>query len=332
MHRVAVIACDEIPLFELSIPLKVFGLDRSATLGVEWYRTTLCAGEPAPLSTCVGARLEGLHSLRAVAHADTVIVPFWRDVTERPPEAFVAAVRRAFERGARIVSLCSGAFVLAAAGILDGRRATTHWVYADELRRQYPLVEVEIDSIYVDEGEVLTSAGSAAGIDLCLHIVRADFGAAIANAVARGIVVAPHREGSQAQFVAWPVVELPDADQIGRALAWLETRLDRPTTVAEMAAQVFMSPRSFARHFRAKTGTTPLQWLLERRLQRAQELLEERDEPVKTIARQCGFGSAASLRQHFRRQTSLSPQTYRRLYGPLSDTAVLRRASSGGSS
>jgi transcriptional regulator GlxA family with amidase domain len=255
------------------------------------------------------------HGLEGLADADTVLIPACnRTVQCGPPPSLLDAVRAAHARGARIASICSGAYVLAAAGLLDGRRATTHWMYMVDFAHRFPNVKVDQEVLYVDEGDVLTSAGTGSAIDLCLHLVRNDFGAAVANEVARRMVVPPHREGGQAQFAKPPVRGESRADGIGPVLDWARERLDRPLTVAQLAAQVHLSPRTFARRFRDSLGVSPLQWVLEQRIRLAQELLETTDEPVERIAWRAGFGTAVNLRQHFRRFTSVSPQTYRQTF------------------
>jgi AraC family transcriptional regulator, transcriptional activator FtrA len=252
------------------------------------------------------------HGLDALAEAETIVVPGIGDRAWPLPPEPVEALRAAAEGGARVASICTGAFVLAAAGLLDGRRATTHWRYAPLLTREFPAVEVDPDVLYVDEGDVLTSAGVAAGIDLCLHMVRKDHGAEVANRIARRIVVAAHRDGGQAQFVERP---LPASDGgLAATRAWMEERLDQPLTVDDMARHAACSPRSFARRFRAETGTTPLQWLIGRRVAEAQRLLEGSELPVEEVASQSGFGTPAALRQHFGRALSTSPTAYRRAF------------------
>jgi transcriptional regulator GlxA family with amidase domain len=268
---------------------------------------------PGPLPTETGFDVVAPHGLDAVAAADTVIVPGIGDGGWPVDAAALDALRAAAARGARVASICTGAFVLAAAGLLDGRRATTHWAHADRLAAAFPAVTVDPGVLYVDEGGVLTSAGMAAGIDLCLHMVRADHGPAVANAVARRMVVAGHRDGGQAQFVERP---LPEAGGAGLepTRAWMEERLAEPLTVAAMARHAGYSARSFARRFRAETGTTPLQWLIGRRIARAQQLLEGTPLPVEQVAAEAGFGSAAALRQHFARAVATSPTAYRRTF------------------
>ena len=314
-HSVAAVAAHGVAPFELAVPCEVFGIDRS-DLGVPWYRFKVCAAEEPPLRTSVGFTIDTPYGLDDIAAADTVVVPAWghRQLDADLPDGLADALRAAHARGARILSVCSGAFVLAAAGLLDGRRATTHWMHADELARRYPSVRVEPGVLYVDEGDVMTSAGTAAGIDLCLHVVRLDFGAEIANAVARRMVVPPHRDGGQAQFVEAPVASEPGADLFGDTMAWMVGHLDEAMTVEDLAERAAMSPRTFARRFRAATGTTPLQWVVRQRVLLAQRLLETTDEPVELIARRCGFGTAAGLRQHFRRVLATSPLVYRRTF------------------
>ena len=212
------------------------------------------------------------------------------------------------------MSVCTGAFVLAATGLLSGRRATTHWMHADRLAEQYPDIDVDPSVLYVDEGDILTSAGTAAGIDMCLHVVRKDLGAEVANAVARRMVVPPHRDGGQAQFVDLPLPTCPDSDPLTRVLDWMLEHLDEPLAVDEVARRSAMSPRHFARRFRAATGTTPHQWVLGQRVLLAQRLLESTEEPIEMIASRCGFGSAAALRVHFQRAVATSPQAYRRAF------------------
>jgi transcriptional regulator GlxA family with amidase domain len=298
--------------FEFAVACEVFGIDRPE-LSVEWYEHRLAAAV-RPLVVNGGWTLDTCHGLEATETADTLIVPA---CPLQPPAEAVAAVRAAYERGARIVSFCSGAFALAAAGILDGRDATTHWMYAADFQRRFPRVRFDPEVLYVDDGQVLTSAGTAGAIDLALHIVRRDHGSMVAGAVARRMVVAPHRDGGQAQFVTAPVPEAPYRDGLRPVLAWMEQHLDQPQTVDDLARLAAMSPRTLARRFRDVTGTTPLRWLTHQRVARAQELLEATDLPVEVIARRTGFGTAANLRVHFRRATGTSPAEHRRIHAPL---------------
>jgi AraC family transcriptional activator FtrA len=302
--------------FELAVACEVFGLERPE-LDVEWYRLRVCAVEDSPVHVknfFLGTEF-GLDDLAA---ADTVIVPNAGrgDDVIAPP--LVDALRVAYERGARMVSYCSGAFALAAAGILDGRRATTHWMYADKLARRYPAVRVVPDVLYVDDGQVMTSAGTAAGIDLSLHIVRRDYGSDVANKVARRMVVPPHRDGGQAQYVDLPVPPVDDTVLLGPTLDWIVDHLAEPLTVDAMAAHAMVSPRTFARRFRAVTGTTPLQWLLLQRVAHARRLLESGDLPIERIADASGLGSAANLRAHFQRVVGTTPTAYRRTFATAS--------------
>jgi transcriptional regulator GlxA family with amidase domain len=310
MTTVALAVTEGNPLFGLAIPCAVFGTDRR-DLADPWYDFRVCA----PPGTSVGGwfRADTPHGLDDLVTADTVLVPACDGIPDPPPADLVDAVRAAHEAGARVASVCTGAFVLAAGGLLDGRRATTHWLYADRLARTYPQVRVDPAVLYVDEGDILTSAGQAAGIDLCLHMVRADHGAAVANALARRLVVAPHRPGGQAQFTDNPVPA--DGGQgLGELLAWALDHLDQPLSVVDLARQATMSPRNLSRHFLASTGTTPLRWLLSQRTHRAQELLERTEDSVDQIAERVGMGSAATLRRHFNRALGVPPDTYRRTF------------------
>jgi AraC family transcriptional regulator, transcriptional activator FtrA len=311
-HRVVTLLLPGANPFEFAVSCEVFDL-RRPELGVEWYDHRLAA-VTRPLVVSGGWSVDTPHGLEALEDADTLVVPA---CPLEPPRPAIAAIRAAYDRGARIVSFCSGAFALAAAGVLDGRRATTHWMYAEDLARRYPRVRFDPDVLYVDDGQVLTSAGTAGGIDLALHIVRTDHGPRVANEVARRMVVAPHREGGQAQFVSTPIPAVPYRDGIQCLLEWLQEHLDEPLTVDDLARMAVMSPRTLARRFRDATGTTPLKWLTHQRVQRAQELLTTTDLPVDVIASRVGMGTAANLRQHFRAATELSPAAYRARYRQL---------------
>jgi transcriptional regulator GlxA family with amidase domain len=305
-HRVAALVVNEVVAFDLAIPAQVFGREP------DLYDWAVCAPEAGPVPAETGFDVLVPHGLAALKQADTIIVPGIGDNAWPLPPEPLAALREAKGRGARVASICTGAFVLAAAGLLDGRRAATHWRYAGLLAREFPAVQVDADVLYVDDGDVLTSAGVAAGIDLCLHMVRRDHGAEVANAIARRIVVAAHRDGGQAQFVERP---LPAEDGgLAGTREWMEERLDETLTVEAMARHAACSPRSFARRFRAETGTTPLQWLIGRRVAEAQRLLEGTELPIEQVATRSGFGTAAALRQHFGRALSTSPSAYRRVF------------------
>ncbi|GJG86784.1 AraC family transcriptional regulator [Gemmatimonadetes bacterium T265] len=310
MLTIAVLALDGVMPFELGMPCEVFG--RTAVPGVaDPYRVRVCAERRAVRAGAVDLRVRwGLHDL---VDADTVVVPGGYDPEAPVPDAVYGALRRAADRGARVVSLCLGAFVLAAAGLLDGRRATTHWRAARLLAERYPAVTVDPDVLFVDEGQILTSAGAAAWLDLCLHLVRRDYGAAVAADAARLTVMPLAREGGQAQFIAR---QDPASDvALEPLLAWLAAHLDRRLSLPQIARRAGMSPRTLARQFRAQTGTTPLQWLLTARVRRAQALLETTALSVEQVAARAGFESAAALRHRFARVTGTSPVAYRRAFG-----------------
>ena len=307
-HRVVTVLSPGVNPFDLGVLCEVFGL-RRPELGVDWYEHKL-AGVVRPVLVNGGWTLDPPFGLEAVEDADTVIVPA---CPHDPPPAMLSALRRAYERDARMVSLCGGAFALAAAGILDGRTATTHWMDVDDLAGRYPEVRVKSDVLYVDDGRVLTSAGTTSGIDLALHIVRLDYGPEVANKVARRMVAAAHRVGNQSQFAYSPLpVSASFQDGLGSVLDWMFAHLDEPVTVRQLAQLAAMSPRTFARRFADVTGTTPLRWLTHQRILRAQDLLEATTLPVDVIASRTGFGSAVNLRQHFRRETGISPSAFRR--------------------
>ena len=313
-HTVAAVAADGVAPFELAVGCEVFGIDRSELVD-PWYRFIVCAAGPTPIRTSVGFTIDTPYGLDDVRKADTVIVPAWSNASTRQiPDDLIDALCAAHRRGARLLSVCSGAFVLAATGLLDGRRATTHWMYTDLLAERYPAIDVDPRVLYVDEGDVMTSAGTAAGIDLCLHVVRLDHGAEVANAVARRMVVPPHRDGGQAQFVEAPVAATAGDDPLAATLGWMLENLHRPVSVDDLAARSHMSGRTFARRFRAVTGTTPHQWLLSQRVLLASRLLETSDESVERVAQRCGMGSAANLRIHFQRVVGTSTQAYRRTF------------------
>ncbi len=310
---VAILVQPSVVLFDLGVPLQVFGYPRPDE-GAQRYRVTLCAERPGLLPSASGMNVEVKQGLAALRRAHTIVLPGIDDLSVRPGPAALRALRAAAARGARLVSICTGAFALAEAGLLDGKRATTHWLDAEELRACYPMVEVDPDVLYVDNGQVLTSAGIACGIDLCLHVVRQDYGASVAAAVARRLVVAPHREGSQAQYVARPV-EVDDTHSLEATCRWARGRLSQTLTVAQLAQHAGLPERTFSRRFRTEIGTSPLQWLLAERLLAARELLERTRWPLARIASRCGLGSEVSLRQHFRRRFQISPSTYRRTHG-----------------
>ena len=307
-HRVALLALDSVVTMDLSIPAQIFA-DREHTP----YRLQLCARTAGPVRTTAGFPVIAEHGLSALRNADTVVVPGFSPHSQRLPADVLDALADAYDRGKRVVSICSGAFALAAAGVLDGRAATTHWRRTDDLAAWYPRVRVDRGVLYVDAGRVLTSAGVAAGIDLCLHIVRNDLGAAVANQVARDIVAAPHRGGGQAQFVERCVPPERGAS-LAATRAWALHNLHRPLLVADLARHAHLSERSLARRFVAETGMPPLQWLLAARVDLARELLERGDLSVEQVADRAGLGSPANLRLHFRRLVGTSPGSYRKTF------------------
>jgi AraC family transcriptional activator FtrA len=308
---VAVLICDGVALFEFGIVTEIFGLKRPE-LGVPWYDMAVVSFDPPPLAATGGVGIVPTHSVRTLARAGTIVIPNWPRLDETPPAAMLDAVRAAHKRGARLMSVCSGAFVLAAAGLLDGRRVTTHWMHAEKLARRYPRVQVEPSVLYVQSGRVYTAAGSAAGIDLGLHIVREDYGSDIANKVARRMVVAPHREGGQAQFVATAVA--PVEGSLAPLMDWACARLDQPLSAAALAKKGQMSLRTLARRFEAQAGTTPHQWLIHQRVLAAQRLLETSDASIDRVAELSGFVTAETLRHHFRQRVGTSPAAYRRRF------------------
>jgi transcriptional regulator GlxA family with amidase domain len=312
LSSVAVLAYDGVSAFGLGVTAEIFGCDRSAE-GLPRYDYAVIAHRPGLVRTDTGLPILVEHDLARLRAADLAIVVCWDSTRISPPEPVLAALRDVVARGGTVLSQCTGAFVLAAAGLLDGRRATTHWRHAADLAARYPDVTVDRDVLYVDEGPVVTSAGTAAGIDACLHILRREHGAAVANQVARRMVVAPHRDGGQAQFVPVPVDDVDDGAGLAALHEWALARLHQSITVTDMARHVHMAPRTFARWFGAHTGTTPHQWLTSQRLIRAQEMLERTDHGIEQVAARCGL-TPLMLRRHFTRRWGISPQSYRRRF------------------
>jgi len=315
LSSVAVFAYEGVSTFGLGVTAEVFGCDRKGE-GIPRYDYFVTAARPGLIRTDVGLPILVESGVDRLREADLAIAVCWDDVDVRPPEPVLDALRAVVDRGGRVLSQCTGAFVLAAAGLLDGRRATTHWEYAAELAKRYPRVDVDSEVLYVDEGQVITSAGTAAGIDACLHVIRLEHGAAVANAIARHMVVAPHRDGGQAQFVPVLIDETTDGPDLATLREWALRHLREPLTVADLARHVHMSPRTFARWFAARTGTTPHQWLTSQRLNVAQELLERTDHGVEQIAADCGLTSLM-LRRHFTRRWGITPQAYRHRFSQL---------------
>ena len=312
VSTVAAVVGSQVAVFELGIVCQLFGLDRSDE-GLPTHGFTVCAARPGPVPSTSGFPVEAA-GLDTVAAADVVVVPAWPDLDGPLEPETVEALRAACDRGAQLLAICSGAFALAEAGLLDGRRATTHWQFMERFARRYPKVRVERDVLYVSDGPVLTSAGAAAGIDAGLHLMRRLHGAETANAVARRMVVPAHREGGQAQYVEFPVPLRGSGEVLSGLLDWIVQHLDEPLGVERLAAAAHMSPRTFARQFRARTGTTPGRFVLEQRLHRAEQLLESTLDNVEVVARRVGFGSADTLRHHFARQRGTTPTAHRRAF------------------
>jgi AraC family transcriptional activator FtrA len=313
LSTVAVLAFDGMAPFELGCVVELFGLSRPE-LDVPWYDLKVCAETREPLRVVGGFTMRAEHGLDVLAEADTVIVPGVADIRGDVSDELVAALRLAHSRGARMVSICSGAFALAAAGLLDDREATTHWKYADLLQTRFPAVRVNPSVLYVDGGDVLTSAGSAAGLDLLVHLVRNDHGPNVANAVARRLVIAPHREGGQAQFIQAAVTPVADDDAVARAMTWALGHLTEPITVADLAGIAHMAERTFIRHFKRQTGTSPLRWVISQRVAASLPMLESTAAPVEEIGAAVGFESPVTFRHHFTRAMRTSPSAYRRAF------------------
>lgn len=310
---VAILAYDRLCMFEFGCAVELFALDRPE-LDVAWYRHAICAAEPGPLRGTGGVRIEAPHALATLRRADIIVIPGWRDAAERPPEPLLRALRAAHARGARLCTICSGVFVLAHAGLLEGLRATTHWRYAERLASEFPTIAVDPSALYVDEGQVITSAGSAAGLDMLMHLVRRDHGPRVANAVAQRLVMSPHREGGQAQFVPRPM-PTESASPIAVLQDWLRANPRQDHSVASMAEHAAMSARTLQRRFKDATGLTPLEWLTRERVAIAKELLETREAmDVESIAELAGFGSPESMRRHFRLLGLPAPSRYRRQF------------------
>jgi AraC family transcriptional activator FtrA len=311
-HLVVALAYDRLCTFEFGCTVELFALERPE-LDVDWYQFAVCAIEPGPIRAAGGIIVQADYAPELLARADTIVIPGWRDADEAPPEALLDQLRAAHARGARLCSICSGVFVLAAAGLLDGQRATTHWRYADKLARRYPAIDVLPDDLYVDNGQVITSAGSAAGLDMLLHLVRRDYGAHVGNLVAQRLIVAPHREGGQAQYLPRPMAH-DDKGRLTRLMDWVRAHPADSHTVATMAERAAMSARTLQRQFQDATGMGPIEWLVRERIAIVKDLLETSDLALAQVAERAGFGSEESLRHHFRRLAATSPGAYRRQF------------------
>lgn len=310
---VAILAYDGLCTFEFGIAVEIFGLARPE-FDFPWYEHCIVAVDPGPMRAAGGIRILADGGLELLEQARTIIIPGWRSRDQAPPPELMEALRRAYHRGARLLSICSGVFALAASGLLNGLGATTHWRYTQELAERFPDIWVDPDVLYVDAGQLITSAGSAAGIDACLHLVARDFGTRVANSVARRLVMSPQRTGGQAQFIPAPVSRTPRSD-LSQVMQWARERLHEPLTVSDLAARALMSERTFLRRFSAATGATPKAWLQHERLARARELLESGSQTTESIALHCGYRSVESFRVAFRRLVGLPPSAYRERFG-----------------
>jgi len=311
-HLVVAVAYDQLCTFEFGCVVEMFGLPRPE-LAVDWYRFAVCAAERGQIRAAGGVTMLVPRGLSMLDKADTILIPGWRDPDKQPPAALLRKIRAAYERGARLASICSGVFVLAAAGVLDGKMATTHWRYADRLAARHPAIRVRPNDLYSVQGQVITAAGSAAGLDMMLHIVRTDHGTRVANMVARRLVIPPYRRGDQAQFVMRPV--LPDeSGRLTSLIDWLRVNLKRPHTLEALAARAAMSSRTLQRQFADATGFSPYEWILRERVAVAQEMLESRNATLARVADLSGFKSEQSMRKHFRRIAGTSPATYRQQF------------------
>lgn len=311
-HRVVAVAYDNLCTFEFGCTVEVFALHRPEIEG-PWYDFAVCSAERNAIRAMGGIRVHTRHSLSLLDRADTIVIPGWRDADEIPPVALLTKIRAAYARGARLCTICSGVFVLAAAGILSGKRVTTHWRYAEILAQRFPDIQVEPEALYVDEGQILTSAGSAAGLDMFLHLIRRDHGARIANMVAKRLVIPPHRDGGQAQFIPRPVADTEE-NRISRLLDWLRAHPAQHHTLTSLARKASMSTRSLQRKFKQCTGIAPYAWLTRERISMAKELLEAGRVPLSRVAEKVGFESAESFRRHFRLIAGVSPAAYRKQF------------------
>ncbi|WP_312179007.1 helix-turn-helix domain-containing protein [Arthrobacter sp.] len=329
LKSVAVIALDNVGIFELGLLGEIFGIDRSARgSGIPRFDFTIVTAEPGTVRTGAGFSIDVPKGLDAARSADLVVMaPFGRVDAAGMPEAVLDLLRESQERGAWVMSVCTGSFALAEAGILDGRKATTHWRYSDELAAAYPRVLVDENVLYVQDGTVITSAGTAAGIDAALHLVRQEVGAKPAAAIARDMVVPPHRDGGQAQYVDRPL-SITGCDTLEDVLVWINTNLEEEHSVAALAERAHMSERTFARRFKAETGTTPSAWINAQRVLQAQELLEESELTIEEVARAVGFGQAVLLRHHFNRDVGISPAAYRRAFRGGAPVSIRSRSAS----
>jgi AraC family transcriptional regulator, transcriptional activator FtrA len=322
-HLVVAVAYDGLCTFEFGCVVELFSLARPE-LGVPWYRFGVCAADRSPLRAAGGVAVVVRHSLRLLDRADTIVLPGWRDVDELPPPMLLRKLRAAYQRGARLCSICSGVFVLAAAGLLDGKAAATHWRYAEKLASDYPEIQVHPNELYVDQGRIITSAGSAAGLDMLLHLVRNDFGTQVANQVAQRLVIPPHRDGGQAQFLPRPMPQ-DETTSLAPLMEWVRANPRMRHNLGSWARRTRMSPRTLQRRFLQATGLSPSQWLVRERVSLAKEALETTQAPLWRVAESCGFGAEESFRRHFRITTGISPGRYRQHFTRCTSLADSRR-------
>ena len=308
---VAVVAFDQISPFHLSVPCVVFGENHP---GAPRFDLRVCTFEKLPLRTSAGFTVGDMHDLSVLDLAEMIIIPSWRNPAEKPPQVLLDALKTAADRGAHLVGLCLGAYVLAEAGLLDGRQATTHWAFAEDFAQRFPSVKLDADVLYLDDGKIHTSAGTAAGLDCCLHLLRSQYGVSAANAVARRLVVPPHRQGGQSQYIQQPLPSTGRDSRLVELMVWVRQNLALPHSLDRLASQALMSRRTFTRHFRLLCGLTVGQWLIHERLAMTQDLLESSDLKIEQISAQVGFGSPASLRHHFRQKFGVSPQAWRQIF------------------
>jgi AraC family transcriptional activator FtrA len=311
-HRVVALAYDGLCTFEFGCVVELFALERPE-LGVEWYDFAACSVERGPLRAAGGIEVRVPNSLALLDKADTIVIPGWRDADEIPPPALLRRIRAAYERGTRLCTICSGVFVLAAAGVLEGRTVTTHWRYAERLSKRYPGIKVEPNSLYIDSGQILTSAGSAAGLDMLLHLVRRDHGPRIANQVAQRLVIPPHREGGQAQYLPRPMPH-DERNRLSKLIDWVRAHPAQTHTLRSLARRASMSPRTLQRQFREAVGLGPYEWLIRERVALAKDLLQTSRHSLSRVAEAVGFHSQETFRRHFRRVAGTSPATYRRQF------------------
>ena len=320
-HRVVALAYDGLCTFEFGCAAELFALKRPE-LSVPWYDFAVCATERGLLRAAGGIKVQIPYSIALLDKADTIVIPGWRNADELPPAALLRKIRAAYERGARICSICSGVFVLAAAGILDGKTVTTHWRYTQNLIKRYPNIKVEPNALYIDQGQILTSAGSAAGLDMLLHLVRCDYGARVANLVAQRLVIPPHREGGQAQYLPRPMPS-DERNHLSKLLDWARAHLATQHTLSSLARRAAMSPRTLQRQFKETVGYAPYEWLTRERVALAKDILQASSHSLLRVAETVGFGSQETFRRHFRRVVGINPVSYRRQFSNKHEHAVL---------